>query len=147
MVVGTPSLENAPTCYRAPKWPDPEFPEKIPKKYLPGRNSGLPEFSPKIPRKYQKIPKKYPKVRILVFFRYFWGIFLGFQNFGPGGIFRGNSGAGHSGLCSRSGRSQPFAQYWCIDFGLLNITGRNFDSKGSSEALSSLSGGWGGFRT
>ena len=25
------SIENGPTCYRAPKWPDPEFPQKIPK--------------------------------------------------------------------------------------------------------------------
>ena len=23
-------IENAPTCYRAPRWPDPEFPQKIP---------------------------------------------------------------------------------------------------------------------
>ena len=25
-------VENAPACYRAPRWPDPEFPQKIPKK-------------------------------------------------------------------------------------------------------------------
>ena len=41
-----PKVENAPTCYRAPKWPDPDFPRKIPKKYPPARNSGLPDFSP-----------------------------------------------------------------------------------------------------
>ena len=80
-------VDNAPTCYRAPKWPDPEFPRKIPKKYPPARNSGLQEFTPKIPRKYRKNTPKIPKMHILVFFWYFWGIFLGFQNFGPRGIF------------------------------------------------------------
>ena len=44
-------LKNAPTCYRAPKWPDPEFPRKIPKQYTAGRNSGT-------PRKYPENTKK-----------------------------------------------------------------------------------------
>ena len=65
------TLENAPTCYRAPKWPAPEFPRKIPKKYPPGRNSGLPEFTPKIPGKYRK---KYPQNTKNAHFRYFFGI-------------------------------------------------------------------------
>ena len=103
-------IKNAPTCYRAPRWPDPEFPRKIPKKYPSGRNSGT-------PTKYPKNTEKIPKIRIFgilgVFFGIFgvfWGLILGVQNFGPGGIFfgifRGNSGSGISGLCSRSGRSQ-----------------------------------------
>ena len=72
----------------------------------------------------KKIPPKYrknTKIRIFgifgVFFRYFRGIlgvFLGVSEFPAGGyffgIFRGNSGSGHSGLCSRSGRSQNFVQ-------------------------------------
>ena len=37
-------VENAPICYRAPKWPDPEFPRKISKKHPQARNSGVPEF-------------------------------------------------------------------------------------------------------
>ena len=41
---------------------------------------------------------------------YFGGIFLGFQNFGPGGLFSAFfveiPGRVISGLCSRSGRSQ-----------------------------------------
>ena len=35
-------VKSAPTCYRAPRWPDPEFLPKIPKKYPPARNSGTP---------------------------------------------------------------------------------------------------------
>ena len=65
---GDRSIENALTCYRAPKWPDPEFPRKIPKKYPPARNSGLPEFTP-------KIPKKYPQNTKNEHFWYVWGIF------------------------------------------------------------------------
>ena len=48
--------ENAPTCYRAPKWPDPEFPRKIPKntprpEILDSRN-----LHPKYPENTEKIP-------------------------------------------------------------------------------------------
>ena len=97
----TPSFENAPTCYKAPKRPDPEFPRKIPKKYPLARNSGLLEFTPKMPRKYRKNTPKIPKMCIFgiwgVFFRYF----LGVPEFRPRGyffgIFRGNSGSGHLG--------------------------------------------------
>ena len=82
-------IENAPTCYRAPKWPDPEFPRKIPKKYPPARNSGTPRNTPKIPRKYRKNTPKIPKTRIFgIFFGILGGIFFGFQNFGPGVFFR-----------------------------------------------------------
>ena len=42
---------------------------------------------PKYPENTEKIPRKYRKCVFLVFFRYFWGIFLGFQNFGPGVLF------------------------------------------------------------
>ena len=91
-------IENAPTCYRAPKWPDPEFPRKMPKKYPPARNSGLPEFTPKIPRKYRKNTPKMPKN---THFWYFFDIFGVFSWGSPEGyffgIFRGNSGSGHLG--------------------------------------------------
>ena len=65
-----------------------------------------PKNTPKIPKKY----RKNTKIRIFsVFFRYFRGIFLGFQNFGPGGIFLvffvEIPARAISGLCSRSGRS------------------------------------------
>ena len=103
------NVQNAPTCYRAPKWPNPEFPRKIPEKYPPARNSGLPEFTPKIARKYRKNDPKIEKMGILVFWGYFFGIFLVFQNFGPRGIFLvffvEIPGRAISGLCSRSGRS------------------------------------------
>ena len=52
-----------------------------PKFWTPG---SYPENTPKIPKTY---PQKYPKCAFLVFFRYSLGILLGFQNFGPGGIF------------------------------------------------------------
>ena len=104
------SIENAPACYRDPRWPDPEFPRKIPKKYPPGLKFWTPGI---YPQNTPKIPKKYPKIQkmsVLVFFRYFRGIFFGFQNFGPGGIFSvffvEIPGRAISGLCSRSGRSQ-----------------------------------------
>ena len=48
-------------CLRTPRpateprnGPTRKNPRKIPKKYPPARNSGLPEFTPKIPRKYRK---------------------------------------------------------------------------------------------
>ena len=100
-VILTSGVKNAPTCYRAPRWPNPEFPRKIPKKYPSGRNSGT-------PRKYPKNTEKIPKMRIFgilgVFFRYFQGI-LGVNSGSPEfraggyffGIFRGNSGSGHFG--------------------------------------------------
>ena len=44
-------------------------------------------LAPKYPENTEKIPPKYQKMCILVFFRYFGGIFLGFQNLGPGVIF------------------------------------------------------------
>ena len=65
------SIKNAPTCYRAPRWPDPEFPRKIPKKYPPARNSGT-------PRKYPKNTEKMPKMRILGYFGVFFSIFSGY---------------------------------------------------------------------
>ena len=59
--------------------------EQIP----PARNSGLPEFTPKIPRKYPQNTPKYQKCPFWIFFRYFRGIFLGFQNFGLVFVLRG----------------------------------------------------------
>ena len=67
-------VKNAPTCYRAPRWPHPEFPRKMPKKYPPARNSGTPR---KYPQKYQKNTKN-------AHFWYFGGIFSVFS-----GYFRG----------------------------------------------------------
>ena len=69
------------------------FHEKYRKKYPLGRNSGLPEFTPKIPRKYQKNTPKIPKMPVLGIFSVFSGYFLEFQNFGPGGIRSGHLGA------------------------------------------------------
>ena len=75
------------TCYRAPKWPDPEFfPRKILKKYPPARNSGLPEFlTPKILENTEKnalkIPKKKPRKNTI--FGYFFFVFF----FGILGVF------------------------------------------------------------
>ena len=84
---GNSCAKNAPTCYRAPRWPEPEFPRKIPEKYPPARNSGT-------PRKHPKNTEKIPKMRIFgnlgVFFRYFRGILginSGSPEFRAGGIF------------------------------------------------------------
>ena len=85
---GASWVGNAPTCYKAPKWPDPEFPRKIPK-YPPAQNSGLPEFTPKIPRKYRKNTPKIPKMRICGILSVFLGYFLGVPEFRPGGYFFG----------------------------------------------------------
>ena len=104
------NVENAPTCCRALKWPDPEFPRKIPKKIPPG-----PKFwnSKKIPQKYRKNTKN-------AHFGYFGGIFPAFSGYfggkfwesrisGRGVFFRiffvEIPGRATSGLCSRSGRS------------------------------------------
>ena len=87
--IATISVENGPTCYRAPKWPDPEFPREIPKKYPPARNSGIPEFTPKIPRKYRKNTPGIPKMRIFGIFLVFFGYFLGVPDFRPEGYFFG----------------------------------------------------------
>ena len=110
-------VKDALTCYRAPKWPNPEFPRKIPKKYPSGRNSGT-------PRKYPKNTEKNTKN---AHFWYFGGIFSIFSgNFGGkfwesrisgrGVFFRyffvEIPGRAISGLCSRSGRSQ---RYWSIE--------------------------------
>ena len=77
----------APTCYRPPRWPDPEFPQKIPKKYPRAAKSGTLKNTP-------KRPKLYPKRAFLVFNGYFfdilgvfWWYFLGVQSFGPEAIF------------------------------------------------------------
>ena len=106
----TTRFENAPTCYRAPKWPDPEFPRKMPKKIPPG-----PKFwTPRIyPQNTPKIPKKYPENTENAYFgifSVFLGYFLGVPEFRPaGGIFSvffvEIPGRAISGLCSRSGRS------------------------------------------
>ena len=66
-------LRTPRTCYRATRWPDPEFPQKIPKKQKkPSRNSGTPRKCP------QNIPKKIPKMGALgIFGGYFFSVFRG----------------------------------------------------------------------
>ena len=78
-------IKNAPTCYRAPRWPELEFPRKIPKKYPSGRNSGT-------PRKY---PQKYRKDTKNAHFWYFGGIFSVFSGYFGGKFWEsGISGRG-----------------------------------------------------
>ena len=80
--------ENAPTCYRAPRWPDPEFPQKILKKIPPGLKfwtlRKYPQNTLELPK---NIPPKYKKMPVSGILGVFRGIFSGFQNFGPEGIF------------------------------------------------------------
>ena len=62
-------IKNPPTCYKAPKWPDREFPRKIPKTSLKLWN---PKKTPrKHPENTPKIPKKYQKCAFFVFGEYF----------------------------------------------------------------------------
>ena len=60
-------------------------------------------FGPKYPENTEKIPPKYQKRLLLVFFRYF----LGIPEFRPAGyffgIFCGNSGSGHLGALEQVG--------------------------------------------
>ena len=74
------ALENAPTCYGAPRWSDPEFPQKDTEKIPPG-----PKFwNPKqIPRKYRKDTKMVILISLGSFLRYFRGI-----NYNFGGEIR-----------------------------------------------------------
>ena len=64
-------LENASTSYRAPRWPDPEIPRKIPKKYPPDPQFWTPRIlTPKYPENTEKIPPNTKNAH----FRYFFGI-------------------------------------------------------------------------
>ena len=105
-------LENAPTCYRAPKWPDPEFPRKIPKKYPRPEILDSQNLAPKYPENTKKYPRNTKKCAFWLFFGIF-GVFLGAPEFRPGGLFSvffvEIPGRAISGLCSRSGRSQLWA--------------------------------------
>ena len=49
-----PSIENTLTCYRPPRWPDPEFHETYRKNALRVCNPGPQANTPKISRKYPK---------------------------------------------------------------------------------------------
>ena len=53
----------------------PEFPRKIPKKYPPSLNSGLPEFTPKIPENTEKQKCPFGAFFRGIFSGYFRGIF------------------------------------------------------------------------
>ena len=95
--------EKTPTCYRAPRWPNLEFPQKIPKKNSP--RAEILEY-----------PKNTEKRAFLVFWGYFFGIFWGILGVNSGSPeFRAEGyfflvffveipGGAISGLCSRSGR-------------------------------------------
>ena len=61
---------NAPTCYRAPRRPNPELPRKIPNKKKAGPKFWTPGFAPKLPRKYRK---NTPKIYQYTYFWYFFG--------------------------------------------------------------------------
>ena len=79
-------IKNAPTCYRAPRWPDLELPRKNRK------------HTPRAEILERKNTEKIPN------------FLLGVQNFGPGAFFSlffmELPGRAIPGLCSRSGRSQ-----------------------------------------
>ena len=81
-----PRVEKAPTCYRAPRWPDPEFPQKIPKKYRPlAETLWNPE---KIPLNAPKLPQNTDICGISgVVVRYFGGIFSGPEFWARGRYF------------------------------------------------------------
>ena len=80
-------LEDSPTCYRAPGWPDPEFPQEIPKITPQPEILDSQNFAPKIPRKYRKHTKNIPRMPVLGTFCVL-GVCWGFQKFGPRGISR-----------------------------------------------------------
>ena len=65
----TKMVENAPTCYRAPKWPDPEFPRKYREKKKAGSKFWNSKKIP--PKKYQTF--WYFGGIFWVFSVYFWG--------------------------------------------------------------------------
>ena len=85
------TIENAPKCYRTPRCRDPEFPRKNTEKIHPGPNCWTPRiYPPKYPENTEKRhqnTKNAPFRYFLMFSGYFRGIFLGFRNFGLGGIF------------------------------------------------------------
>ena len=85
----TCSVENAPTCHRAPRWPDPEFSPKNAEKIPPGPKFWTPGIYPQNTPKIPKNTPKIPKMPVWGIFSVFSGYlnFLGFQNLGPGGIF------------------------------------------------------------
>ena len=66
-------VENAPACYRAPRWPDPEFPQKKSEKVGPRPKFWNPK---KIPQKYRKNTKTMIFGILGVFFGIF-GVFSG----------------------------------------------------------------------
>ena len=96
------TVKNAPTCYRAPRWPDPDFPPRTPKKYTPNRNSGT---ARKYPENTQNGHFWYFGGFSSVFSEHFLGKFWESRISGRGvffGIFRVNAGSG-----SVSGRGVP----------------------------------------
>ena len=66
-------LENAPTstCYRAPRWPDPDFHEKYPKNTPKPESLDSQKEKPKIPFKYSESTDK--KIRTIFVCRSFNG--------------------------------------------------------------------------
>ena len=112
------TIENAPTCYKAPRRPDPEFPRKMPKKDPPARNAGLPEFTPKMPRKYRKNTPNWNTKN--AHFRYFFGS-LGVLSWGSRnsyffGIFCGNSGSDHLGALQQVGAFKVICYLFVLNY-------------------------------
>ena len=108
--VKTPSaFKNAPTCYRAPRWPDPEFHEKYRKNTPRAEILEPQENTPKYRKNTKNAHFWYFGAIFSVFSGYF-GVISGSPEFRAGGIFSvffvEIPGRAISGLCSRSGRSQ-----------------------------------------
>ena len=81
---GPTPVENAPTCYRAPRWSGPEFPRKIPK------NTRRPEIQDpqNLPPKYPENTKKYPQnTAHLGYFFSVFGVFSGGSRISARGVF------------------------------------------------------------
>ena len=100
-----PRVENAPTCYRAPRWPDLELPRKIQKKYP------HPEIldSQNLHPKYAENTKKKTENPKNTHFGYVFDILgecIGVPEFRPGVFLRyfsSNSGSGHLGALQQVG--------------------------------------------
>ena len=89
---------NASTCCTAPRWPDPEFPRKIPKNTLRAKILEPQENTPEIPKKNTQNGRfRYVGSIFLGIFGAVWGECLGVENFrlwGYFGFFFGTSGSG-----------------------------------------------------
>ena len=76
-----------PDLLQSPEMARPGISTKNTEKIPPGPKFRTPKIYPQNTPKIPKKPSEYQKNAFGVFLRYFGGIFLGFQNLGPGGIF------------------------------------------------------------